>query len=66
MLRWVEIRARAFNLKFEFDRAWPNVRSSLVEPNNLDQILPNINDFHILVKKARSSFGKLGSIELEL
>jgi len=60
-------RARASNLKLELYQTWPNVRSSLVKPNNLDQILQNINVFiHILVKKARSSFGKLGSIELEL
>jgi len=45
-------RARAFNLKLELERAY---------------ILPNINVLtHILVKKARLSFGKLSSIELKL
>ncbi len=50
-------RARDFYVKLELDRTWPNIRSSLVEPNILNQILPNINVFiHIMVKQARSSF----------
>jgi len=61
------IHARALDSKLKLDRARPNMQSSLVDPNDLWLKRLNVLILSmVLVKKARSSFGNCGSIELKL